>query len=161
MSDDQKPTINVTRGKRTGRTNRSSGAQSSSFKLPGPMEMASGLIRSARNLWWAGLGAFSVAEEAGSQVFNALVEEGKSWEQAQRERTEATYERVQVLRQEGARAVEVAEERVRDGVRRTLHRVGVPHREDVHKLRDEIDDLSEKVDRLAEVVAQEREEEGA
>lgn len=159
MSDDQKPTINVTRGKRTRRTNRSSRSRSSSFELPGPMEMASGLIRSARNLWWAGLGALSVAEEAGSQVFDALVEEGKSWEQAQRERTEETAERVRALRKEGARAVEVAEERVRDEVRQTLRRIGVPHRDDIHELRDEIDDLSEKMDRLAEAIAEKRKEE--
>lgn len=100
-----------------------------------------------------------MAEEAGSQVFDALVEEGKSWEQAQRERTEETAERVRALRKEGARAVEVAEERVRDEVRQTLRRIGVPHRDDIHELRDEIDDLSEKMDRLAEAIAEKRKEE--
>jgi len=150
MSENDSPKINVTRGKRSDRKKKSSRATGSA--LPGPMEVASGLARRAQNLWWAGLGALSVAEEAGTQVFDALVEEGKSWEQARRERTQETAEQVEAITQEGTRAVEAVEARVRDEVHEALRRVGVPHRDDVDELRDQVDALSTKLDRLAAAI---------
>lgn len=152
MSENDSPKINVTRGKRSDRTETSSRTTASGATLPGPMEVASGLARRAQNLWWAGLGALSVAEEAGTQVFDALVEEGKSWEQARRERTQETAEQVEAITQEGTRAVEAVEARVRDEVREALRQVGVPHRDDVDELRDQVDALSTKLDRLAAAI---------
>lgn len=152
MSENNSPKINVTRGKRSDRTETSSRATTSGSTLPGPMEVASGLARRAQNLWWAGLGALSVAEEAGTQVFNALVEEGKSWEQARRERTQDTAEQVEAITEEGARAVETVEARVRSEMSEALRRIGVPPREDVDELREQIDTLSKKLDRLADAI---------
>src|SRR6056297_3345088 len=116
MSENDSPKINVTRGNRSDRKKRASGTAASGPSVPGPMEVASGLARSVQNLWWAGLGALSVAEEAGTKVFDALVEEGKSWERAQREQTKQTAERVEALADEGAQAVEAVEAQVRDEV---------------------------------------------
>ena len=154
MSDDKTPNINVTRGKKKRSKKTSSRAGSSGSELPGAMDVASGLARSVRNVWLAGLGALSVAEEAGTQVFNALVEEGKSWEQARRERTEMTAEQVQKLSDEGTRAVEVLEKRVRDEVDDVLHRIGVPHQNDIEELRSQVDALAEKMDRLTEAISE-------
>ena len=152
MSENDSPKINVTRGTRSDRKTRAAGTAASGPSVPGPMEVASGLARRAQNLWWAGLGALSVAEEAGTQVFNALVEEGKSWEQARRERTQDTAERVESITEEGTRAVEAVEARVRSEVNEALRRVGVPHRDDVDALREQVDTLSEKLDRLAAAI---------
>jgi len=158
MSDNQKPKINVIRGKKK-RTDEqhSSRNTSSGAELPGAMELATGLARGARTLWLAGLGALSVAEEAGSQVFDALVEEGKSWEQQRRERTERTARQVQQLTEEGTDAVEAAEERVREEVNDVLQRIGVPHRTDIDDLRDQVNDLAERMDRLADAISEEQE----
>jgi len=82
MSDDG-PKINVTRGKRADKEKKNKQAQSSST-APGAMEVATGLAQRAREMWLAGLGALSLAEEAGTKVFDALVEEGKSWEEQRR-----------------------------------------------------------------------------
>jgi poly(hydroxyalkanoate) granule-associated protein len=156
MSETDKPRINVTRGKkRRTRKRRSSDSSTSGGLLPGPMEVASGLVRGARTLWWAGLGALSVAREAGATMFDALVEEGKSWEQAQRERTEKTARQVEELSKKGARTVETVEKQVRGEVHEALHRLGVPHRDDVDALRDQIDVLAGRVDRLADTIAEE------
>jgi len=152
MSDDQKPTISVTRGKRSDRTEKSSRKTSSGSAVPGPMDVATGLVRGAQSLWWAGLGALSVAEEAGTKVFDALVEEGKSWEQARREQRQATVERVEAFTTESTRAVDAVEERVRDEVHAALRQLGVPRRRDVDELRDQIDALAEKLDRLADAI---------
>lgn len=155
MSDDG-PTINVTRGSNRERRERteSSGGPSrsaSGLGLPGPGALVSGAIRGVRNAWWAGLGAFAVARDAGSQVFDALVAEGKSWEQARRERTEARAQEVQRLTDEEA-TVEAIEDRMRAEVNDVLQRVGVPNRDEVDDLRAQIDALSERVAQLRQIV---------
>lgn len=160
MSDD-KPKITVTRGKRTERSNRrkeSSPAvrsSSSGLGLPGPGDVVTGVIRGARNAWWAGLGVVAVARSAGAQVFDALVEEGKSWEQEQRKRREETAQQVQTLAEESD-AVQVVEERVRDEVNAALRRVGVPDRDELDALRDRIDTLGDKIEHLQDAVSEAR-----
>lgn len=152
MSDNGSPSINVTRGKRKRRNSSSRTQSSGSSLLPNPMSVVSGVLQRAQELWWAGLGVVSVAEDAGAKVFDALVEEGKSWEQAQRERREQTAQRVEELTEEGTRAVEAVEEQVRSEVNEALHRIGVPHRDDIDELRDQIDTLAERMDQLAEAI---------
>jgi poly(hydroxyalkanoate) granule-associated protein len=156
MSDDQEPKINVTRGEKKESKTNSSRKKSSGSELPGAMEVASGLARRARNMWLAGLGALSVAEEAGTQVFNALVEEGKSWEQERRKQTEQTAKQVRTLTEEGTDAIEAVEERVRDEVNDVLHQMGVPRRDDIDELRDQVDALAEKMDQLADAVSEQQ-----
>ena len=157
MSDDKSPKINVTRGKKKRSKKKSSKKKSAGSDLPGAMEMASGLARRARNMWLAGLGALSVAEEAGTQVFNALVEEGKSWEQERRKQTERTAQQVQNLTEEGTQAIEAVEERVRTEVNDALKQIGVPRRDDVQELRDQVDALSKKMDALADAISEKQE----
>jgi poly(hydroxyalkanoate) granule-associated protein len=98
-----------------------------------------------------------MAEETGTNVFNALVEEGKSWEQARRERTEAATKQLRRIASEGAETAGAIEERVRDEIDGALERVGVPNRDDMDDLRGQVDDLGKKVDRLAEMLREERE----
>ena len=165
MSDDTGPKINVTRGSRDKRPNGTSSTKgdrtrSSGSALPDAMGVASGLARGARNVWLAGLGALSVAEEAGTKVFESLVEQGKSREQQRRERTQETAKRVERLTEEGARAVEVIEDRVQDEVDTALRRIGVPRRDDIDALREQVDALARKVDRLADAVPDEATDEG-
>ena len=158
MSDDRKPTISVTRGTRSDRTETSSQKTASGAFVPRPMDVASGVARGAKSLWWAGLGALSVAEEVSTEVFDALVEEGKSWEQARRERPPRTVERVEQMTEESVRAVEALEKRVRDEVHATLRRLGVPRRREVDALHEQIDALSETLDRLADAIDEGRDD---
>jgi len=156
MSDD-KPKITVTRGKRNERSKRREKASagdrlSSGLSLPGPGAVVSGFVRGVRTAWWAGLGLLDVTRSAGAQVFEALVEEGKSWEQVQRERREQRAEQVRRLTEEGD-MVEAAEERIRDEVNEALRRIGAPHRDEVDALRDQIDALNAKVARLRDAVS--------
>lgn len=149
---DNKPTINITRGKKKREPKAETPSSGSSSLIPGPMDVATGLATGARNLFLAGLGALSVAEEAGTQVFNMLVAEGKSWEQARAERTRQAANTMKRMREEGAGAVASVESRVRNEVDQVLERVGVPTKDDMTSLRKEVNDLSEKVDRLAEAL---------
>jgi poly(hydroxyalkanoate) granule-associated protein len=121
------------------------------------MDVAQSVAETTRQFWLAGLGAISMAEETGTNVFNALVEEGKSWEQARRERTEAATKQLRRIASEGAETAGAIEERVRDEIDGALERVGVPNRDDIDDLRGQVDDLGKKVDRLAEMLREERE----
>jgi poly(hydroxyalkanoate) granule-associated protein len=113
--------------------------------------VVSGLIRGTRAAWWAGLGLLDVAQSAGAQVFDALVEEGKSWEQAQRERREQRARQVRRATRESD-AIQAAEERVQEEVNAALQRIGVPSRDDVDALKDQIEALNDRVDRLTDAV---------
>ena len=84
-------------------------------------------------------------------MFEALVEEGKSWEQAERERRAQTARRVRTLTEESD-AVRRAEERIQEEVARVLRRAGVPSRDEVEGLHAEIGALADKVERLARSV---------
>ena len=156
MSDDT-PEITVTRGKRhksSERSRTSSSATrspSSGLGLPGLGTVVSGAIRSAHNVWRAGLGVVAVVRDAGTQVFDALVEEGKSWEQAQRERRQRTSRQMRRMSEEGG-AADAIEERVRDEVNEVLRRIGGPDRDRIDALRDRIDALDVKIARLREAV---------
>ena len=156
MSDDT-PEITVTCGKRSERSERSrtsssaTRSPSSGLGLPGLGTVVSGAIRSAHNVWRAGLGVVAVVGDAGTQVFDALVEEGKSWEQAQRERRQRTSRQMRRM-SEGSDAVDAIEERVRDEVNEVLRRIGGPDRDRIDALRDRIDALDAKITRLREAV---------
>ena len=156
MSDDG-PTITVTRGtkdrsrRRRSRSSRAASSASSGWGLPGPGDVVSGLIRGTRAAWWAGVGLLDVAQSAGAQVFDALVEEGKSWEQAQRERREQRARQVRRATRESD-AIQAAEERVQEEVNAALQRIGVPSRDDVDALKDQIEALNDRVDRLTDAV---------
>jgi poly(hydroxyalkanoate) granule-associated protein len=155
MSDEKKPTINVTRGRNK---ERGKSAREATPNADGPdlMGLAAQVVQGARSMWLAGLGVLAVAQETGAQVFDALVDEGKSWEQARREQTETRRRQVKTLADEGAKAVEAVEERVRDEVDEALRRVGVPRRKDLDDLRGRVNDLAQKLDRLSKAVETER-----
>ncbi|WP_103027522.1 phasin family protein [Salinibacter altiplanensis] len=147
------PTITVTRGKRTEQAGPKPSAsptrsQSSGWGLSGIGALVSGVVRGARAAWWAGLGVVATAQDAGTQVFDALVDEGRSWEQARRERTEATARRVRAMTKEGD-VLRATEERVQSEVNEMLRRVGVPTRNEVQELREGIGALADRVERLA------------
>jgi len=148
MSDDSNPTINITRGSRSRKrssTNEdaSPGASDVSFR-----DVATEVAKGVRNVFLAGLGAISYAEQAGADVFDALVEEGKTWERTRRETTERVKKKVDELRQSSEEAAQATEERVQSEVDAALGRVGVPKQSEIDDLKTQVDDLTAKIDRL-------------
>lgn len=159
--EEQKPTITVTRGaKRAVEGKPPEESRSTGMEIPGVMDVASGLAQGVRSTWLAGLGVLSVAGEAGAQVFNALVEEGRSWEQKQRERTEFTARQMQNLREEGSRTVEAMEELAQEELDDLLKRMGVPRRSDLDELKSEVDDLIRKVEQMSRSIEREKDRKG-
>lgn len=149
------PQITVTRGKRTERSrpaqSSSTRSRSSGWGLPGPGAVVAGVVGSVRAVWWAGLGAAATVRDMGAQVFDVLVEEGKSWEQAERRRRERRARQVRTVTEESD-ALRGMEERLRDEVNTALQRVGLPSRDEVEELREEIGALADRVERLARTI---------
>ena len=108
---------------------------------------------SAQQIWLAGLGAFSKAQEEGAKVFEALVKEGKGIEARTRKMTE---ERVSEVSEQMNKAASTAstkanaawdklEQVFEDRVARALNRLGVPTKAEVAVLTKQVAELSAAV----------------
>lgn len=127
--------------------------------------LASTIKDSAQQIWLAGLGAFSKAQEEGGRVFEALVQEGVT---LQRKTQSAAEEKLgTVSAQVSARMAEVGsrvdavsakaagqwdrlETVFEERVAKSLARLGVPQASEVRDLAARVDELSAQVARLTE-----------
>jgi poly(hydroxyalkanoate) granule-associated protein len=125
-------------------------AGSSDSKLAGTIK------DSAQQIWLAGLGAFSKAQEEGVKVFDALVKEGKGLEAKTRKLTE---DRVGEVTDQMNKAAHTAttkanaawdklEQVFEDRVARSLNRLGVPTNKDIKSLSKQVEELSATVKAL-------------
>ena len=99
------------------------------------------LKESAQKIWLAGLGALAVAEEEGVRMFDSLVERGREWEGRGKERMDEARSRM-------GHAVDDVEERVDERVSKVMHRLGVPTRDEIHRLTRKVEELNVKIERL-------------
>lgn len=157
---EKSPTINVTRGSSRNERKRRPSTTESSYGLDvsGPLSIAAGLVRGVRAAWWAGLGVLGVAEDTGAQLFDALVEKGKSWSQSVGERSEARAQQLQKLARRECAFVQDVDRRMHDELGALLQRIDVPQRDDVEELRRQVDRLNDRIDRLAASLGEEDEE---
>lgn len=163
MADENKPRISITRGKR--KNPKSASASTSSTKSSsGTWFLPSGLgalseqvADGVRDVWLAGLGTLSVAEEQGTKLFRSLVKEGEAWERERREQAARAFkqveERIETSVEEGRdEAVSINQKvthQVRESVDAALERLGVPSQQALDDLRRQVDELSAQADRLA------------
>jgi len=137
-------------------------------KVPakGPASKLTGqVVDSARDIWLAGLGAFSMAQqesgklvEQGNKLFDKLVEEGGKLETSTRKDVEGTVSnlrgdvesRVDAVRKQATDNLDKLENVFEERVARVLGRLGVPTADDVNKLSARVQKLSEQVTALAE-----------
>jgi poly(hydroxyalkanoate) granule-associated protein len=119
-------------------------------------KLADTIRDSAQQIWLAGLGAFSKAQEEGVKVFDALVKEGKGLEAKTRK---LTGERVGEVTEQMNKAAQTATtkanaawdklEQVFEGrVARSLNRLGVPTNKDIQSLSKQVEELSAAVKAL-------------
>lgn len=125
---------------------------------------ATPVVDSAKDIWLAGLGAFSVAQqeggkliEQGNKLFEKLVSEGEKLEKKTRKMTESTVgdlrggveSRVDSVRKQAVDNWDKLEGIFEDRVARVLGSLGVPTAEDVNKLSTRVAKLSDQVSALA------------
>jgi poly(hydroxyalkanoate) granule-associated protein len=94
---------------------------------------------SANQIWLAGLGAFSKAQQEGANMFETLVAEGEKFQ----ERTKvAADERLTEIREKVTETWDKFDKVFEDRVGRALHALNVPTRKDIDHLSRQVHDLT-------------------
>ena len=109
-------------------------------------QLAAKIRESANQIWLAGLGAFSKAQQEGVKMFEALVAEG----QVVQERTKsAADERIAEVREKATGAWDKLEQVFEERVARALHSLSVPSRKDIDVLSKRVAELTEIAKKLS------------
>lgn len=119
-------------------------------------ELSKAVLDSSRQIWLAGLGAFSRAQAEGMKMFEALVKQGEAVETktrhaATRKATaarDAAQAKAKEMQQMAGGTWDKLEKVFEDRVARALSRLGVHTQSDVDRLAARVDALSEAVNRL-------------
>lgn len=108
-------------------------------------QLRNDLSEAGRNVLLAGMGAVAQVEKEGRELFDTLVERGRKMETRQFKALDRTVART------GERMREMSErvqERVEEGAKGVLHRLGLPTRGDLENLSTRLAALSQKIDRV-------------
>ncbi|MGM0569147.1 phasin family protein [Marinobacter sp.] len=115
--------------------------------------LLAGRIRdSARQIWLAGLGAYTKAEEDAGRFFDRLVHEGEELEGKTRglveRQVKAVEHRVEDVRDRATGTWDRLETLFDDRVAGALRRLGIPRHEDLRRLEDRIEALEKELSEL-------------
>lgn len=116
-------------------------------------QLASAVKDSAQQIWLAGLGAFSKAQEEGSKVFDTLVKEGLSIQRktqaaAEEKITEATSKMSGMasdIQSKAGNRWDKLENIFEERVAKALGKLGVPSARDVSALAERVDQLDKHI----------------
>ena len=130
---------------------------SSSSSTSGSPHLGGTVKDSAQQIWLAGLGAFSKAQEEGGKVFDTLVKEGLSIQRktqaaAEEKISEATNKMATMATDISSKASgqwDKLENIFEDRVSKALNKLGVPSAKDIDVLIARIDELNRNVARLS------------
>lgn len=108
---------------------------------------------SAHHIWLAGLGAFTKAQEEGSKMFDALVQEGQAMQRkaqatAEEKLSEASQKMSSLAQEIESRATgqwDKLEGLFEDRVARALLRLGIPSSRDLHALANRMSELEKQL----------------
>ena len=122
----------------------------------GEKELAKSVLDSSRQIWLAGLGAFSRAQAEGMKVFESLVKQGEAVEtKTRRAATDtavaarsAAKAKAKEMQQMAGGTWDKLEKVFEDRVARALSRLGVHTQSDVDRLAARVDALAEAVNQL-------------
>jgi len=138
---------------------------------PAASNIAAPVVDSAREIWLAGLGAFSVAQseggkmiEQGNKLFEKLVSEGVKLEKKTRNVAETAVDdikdevesKVGAVRQQAVDNWDKLESIFENRVARVLGQLGVPTADEVNKLSARVQTLSRKVTAMSKPPAKPR-----
>lgn len=100
---------------------------------------------SAREIWLAGLGAFSVAGEEGGKVFQQLVKKGTAVEKQNKARLAELGERAVELKDDAKGAVKNLAAPLEAGLASAMQKLGVPTRSEIVTLTKRVEELTKAV----------------
>jgi poly(hydroxyalkanoate) granule-associated protein len=99
---------------------------------------------SAYQIWLAGLGALSIAEDESGKIFQTLVKRGRTFEASTKDRLVAVKDKLD-MRKTAADTFGRVTDTLDEGVSGVLGRLGLPTKK-------EIDGLSKRVERLTKAI---------
>jgi poly(hydroxyalkanoate) granule-associated protein len=119
-------------------------------------DMSQAVLKSSRNIWLAGLGAFSRAQAEGMKVFETLVKQGEAMESKTKKAASdtaaaargAAKAKVDEMKQGVGGTWDKLEQVFEQRVARALSKLGVHTQSDVERLAERVDALSEAVNTL-------------
>lgn len=113
-------------------------------------ELQEEVLDSAHEVWLAGLGALSKAQDEGGKFFRTLVERGKELEGKGREKAgevkEKVGERMEEARKEARTRGEGLSKMVDERVSSMLERLGVPSRDEIQTLTERVEALNRRIE---------------
>ena len=123
----------------------------------GDSQLAAAIKDSAQQIWLAGLGAYSKAQEEGHKVFNALVKEGNSIQKRTMRITEDKVSEVTSrvgklaggLQKQANGTWDKLETVFEERVERALARLGVPTNKEIGDLTRRVEQLTASVQKLS------------
>jgi poly(hydroxyalkanoate) granule-associated protein len=132
------------------KTKKSEGTSDAKAGTKSSAQLASTVKESAQQIWLAGLGAFSKAQEEGGKVFESLVKEGvtlqrKTQSVAEERISEATNRMASMATDISSKASgqwDKLENIFEDRVSRALKKLGVPTHKDIDALSARIDEMN-------------------
>ncbi len=135
--------------------------QKMSADKAGAPHLAGAVKESAQQIWLAGLGAFSKAQEGGGKVFEALMKEGLSIQRktqavAEEKLSEATSKMANMagdIQSKAGHQWDKLENIFEDRVAKALNKLGVPSAKDVDALIARIDELNKSVQKMGKAPA--------
>jgi len=118
--------------------------------------LSKSVLASSHQIWLAGLGAFSKAQEGGAKVFDTLVKQGEVLEARTRKAAAETADAARGAAMSKAKEMQAMaggtwdklEQVFEDRVSRALSKLGVHTSADVERLSERVDELSEAVNAL-------------
>ena len=122
-------------------------------------DLAQVVLDSSHQIWLAGLGAFSRAQQEGTKVFEALVRQGEQFQdKTKRVATEtaaaargAATAKAKEMQQMAGGTWDKLETVFEDRVARALSKLGVYTQNDVQRLAARVDELADAVNKLIKV----------
>ena len=109
--------------------------------MVGVTELQDKVVGSVRHIWLAGLGAAVLAQEEGSKLFDTLVQKGETIEKQ-------GGSTVTKMKDKASTAWDNLSQKIDEQVATSLHRMGVPTREEIATLTRRVDALIVSVDKL-------------
>src|SRR5262245_36315118 len=106
------------------------------------------LKESVHRIWLAGLGALAAAEEEGSKLFSRLVDRGRDVESRGKVEVDKVKENVDKFKAKAESTFESWGEKFDERLTSTLHRLGVPTRDEIRNLTQRVEELNAKVEQL-------------
>lgn len=110
------------------------------------------VMDSAHRIWLAGMGAFSMAQDEGSKLFDSLVEEGEKLEKRTRQAAEDTAQgvrgKIEDVKGKASQSMGRLEQVFEERVARALNRLGVPTADDVAAMARRVEELNAHLQEL-------------